>query len=368
MTETLHETLVDVLDSLTTMARDGARPEEAQARFRRLREQHPEAELELLWEEEAYDQFVHYDALLTRSGEGTVSLSFCPDRALPWPLRGVHRWNDQDLVRVNATVLKVEQAVACLDFIWDEAPLVERLLHSCLVQEELARDPIDLTDAELQEAMDGFRRARRLYTAEDTHRWMADRGITQEKLEKCVSDEALIAKLRGRVAAERVAEYFEAHRSDFDRACVAQIAFSDEESARLAYEQIRAGEMDFHDAARQRALETMARPERRTVETFAVLRRGEASAALTAVFEAAHGDLLPPVRTGDGHVVMQVLAREPAYLDDQTRRTIEQILFREWLEERRRAATIDWNWGNAQRTTAAGRPLSALSTLEEGDR
>src|SRR5207247_7550669 len=112
------------------------------------------------------------DALLHLPGEGTISLSFCPDRALPWPLRGVHRWSDKDLVRVNDTVLQVDQAIACLDFIWGEWPLVKRLVDTCLIQEALQKDPIDLSDAQLQQAMDGFRRAHQLYTAEDPFRWM----------------------------------------------------------------------------------------------------------------------------------------------------------------------------------------------------
>jgi hypothetical protein len=64
---------------------------------------------------------------------------------------------------------------------------------------------------------------------------MADRGITREKLEKCVSDEALVAKLRERVSAGRVEEYFAAHRSDFDRACIAQVAFPAARSTRSPF-------------------------------------------------------------------------------------------------------------------------------------
>src|SRR5262245_49738026 len=98
MKETLRRALVDSLDYLVTLTREGIRPAEARARLRLLQEQHPETGVDLLWEEEAYDQSVHYDALLRLSGEGTISLSFCPERALPWPLRGVQRWSEADLV------------------------------------------------------------------------------------------------------------------------------------------------------------------------------------------------------------------------------------------------------------------------------
>lgn len=366
MTVTVHETLVDALDELRSLVRAGARPAEAQARLRRLQKRHPDADLDLVWEEEAYDGAVHYDVLLSLPGEGTVSLSISPDRALPWPLRGVHRWSEADLVRVNASVLKVEQAIACLDFIWDEAPIVDRLLHACLVQEELGRDPIDLSDAELQDAIDGFRRARRLYTAADTHRWLERRGMTQEKLEQYVTDEAIVAKLRARVAAGRVEGYFDAHRRDFDRAYIARVDFSDEEHARRVYDQIRAGTMRLCEAAQHRFLAVAGTAKQGPHETFAVLRREDGATALAPAFDAAPGDLLPPIRTDESYAVLQVLAVMPARLEAPERRAIEAILFREWLEERREAATIEWFWGNAQRTSGAARPATALSSIEGG--
>ena len=98
----------------------GSGPTKPAPGFKPLRGRHPDLAIDLLAEEEAFDQSVHYDVLLRRAGEGTVSLSYCPERAIPWPLRGVHRWSEAELVRVNANVLQGEQAIACLDFIWDE--------------------------------------------------------------------------------------------------------------------------------------------------------------------------------------------------------------------------------------------------------
>src|SRR5262245_52676270 len=129
--------LVDTLEYLRTLIRESVRPEEARARLRLLQDSHPRARMELLWEEEACDYSVHYDTLLHFAGEGTISLSFCPERTLPWPLRGVHRWREMDLVRVNAKVLNVRQAIVFLDFIWNEAPILTRLVNACLIQEPL---------------------------------------------------------------------------------------------------------------------------------------------------------------------------------------------------------------------------------------
>src|SRR5262245_31538064 len=137
MTDTLTPALCAALDYLKGLSRERVRPEEARARLQTLRGRHPEARLDLLWEEEACDRSVHYDALLHQAGEGTVSLSFCPERTLPWPLRGVQRWREMNAGRVNATVVNVYQAVALLDFIWDAAPMLKRLVHVALIREAL---------------------------------------------------------------------------------------------------------------------------------------------------------------------------------------------------------------------------------------
>ena len=162
MNDSLRQAVLDVLDYLLSLQQESVRPREARARLQPLRGCHPGLQIDLLVEEEAFDKSVHYDVLVRRAGEGTISLSYCHERAVPWPLRGVHRTNEADLVRVNTNILQVDAAMACLDFIWDEAPIIERLVNTCLIHQELERQPISLSDAELQEAMNRFRSAKKL--------------------------------------------------------------------------------------------------------------------------------------------------------------------------------------------------------------
>jgi putative peptide maturation system protein len=354
MSATLHQTVSETLDYLMTLMREGVRPQEAKARLRLLQQRHPDTGMNLVWEEEAYDGSLHYDALLRLSEGATVSLSFCPDRALPWPLRGTHRWSEAELMRVNDTVLRVEQAIACLDFIWDEAPIINRLINVCLIQDEFDRDPIELTGAELQLGMDSFRRAHKLYNAEDTHRWMQQRGMTHEQLERLVADNLAVAKLRDRVAEGRIEIYFERQRADFDTAHIARIEFADEASARRTHRQILAGEVDFYQAAQRHFLAAAGQRERAERSLFAAIRRSEASAELgTAIFAAAPGEVVEPTRVADGYVIARLLSLTPARLDEPTRATIKELLFDEWLAARRRTARIEWFWGNSERAPQA---------------
>jgi putative peptide maturation system protein len=343
MADPLTPALGAALDYLKALNRDGVRPAEARARLQGLRGRYPEARVDLLWEEEACDRSVHYDALLYREGDGTVSLSYCPERTLPWPLRGVQRWSEMNLVRVNATVLKVDQAVALLDFAWGDAPVLRRLVHAAVVREALERDPVSVSDEDMQRALDGFRRVHRLYRAADMRRWMEQRGLTQEKLEGLVAEMAQLAALRSRVTAGRVEEYFDAHRADFDTASLAQFAVPDADGARQIADEIRTGAVDFYAAAERSFL--AGGPA--AGDLFATVRRGKVSPELAAALDAAPGEVVGPIRRGDGYVIVRVLSRTPARLDGPTRAAVQDALFELWLEERRATAAIEWYWGPA---------------------
>src|SRR5436309_464401 len=133
--EGVKPALVATLQFLQILQHEAVSPAEAKKRLYSLQANSPQLNFDLVWEEEAYDRSIHYDVLLTVPGTGTVSMSLCPDRAVPWPLRGVHRWSDSALLAVNRTVLKMDQAIACLDFIWNESPVMNRLIDVCLIQE-----------------------------------------------------------------------------------------------------------------------------------------------------------------------------------------------------------------------------------------
>jgi putative peptide maturation system protein len=352
MNQPFRQALPDLLDYLFALQQESVLPREARVRLQKLRAAHPDLQIDLLAEEVAFDRSVHYDALLRRAGEGTVSMSYCPERAIPWPLRGVHRWSEGDLVRVNTNVLQVEAAVACLDFIWDDSAIIERLINMCLIQEEVEREPVDLSDAELQAAMDRFRSAKKLFRAEDTRHWLERHGMSHQRLERYVAETAIVPKLRDRVSAGRVDDYFRQHHGDFDKVKVAQLVLESESQARELAETLRAGREDFASAAERlyfAAAEHGAPPK---TSLFAVLELRQVDPELRQpLFSATPGHLVGPVAGPTGPTLMRVLSIVPGQLDEATRAAIKDILFKEWLAERRQAARIEWCWGNASDTS-----------------
>jgi putative peptide maturation system protein len=341
--------LDDALAFLTAAAAERAEPTEAQRRLHELRREHPGVQLRLVWQREPYDGSIHYDLLMTRPGSGTVSLSYAPDLALPWAFRGGHRVSERLLVRVNGVDMELDQAIACLDFLWDESRLADRLVTACLVREALEEDVLELSDAELQEAMDAFRRARGLLDGGATREWMARHCLSHADLEELAAGEAAVARLRKKTTGDRVRPYFATHRRQLDVLRIAELVFASGAAARRAADETDAGR-DFFAMA-EAALATGAASS--PAGFFRTLRRGDLATVIAeSVAGARAGMTLGPQPAGGGHALIRVLAVQPAVLDEPTTDLIERRLFDAWLNLRKESARVEWFWGNAGRTQA----------------
>ena len=176
--------------------------------------------------------------------------------------------------------------------------------------------------------------------------------MTHEKLERYVADRAIVPKLRDRIAAGHVEEYFRQHSDDFDTARIARLEMANESQAQELSGQIRAGTQSFFAAAERLFFEAAGRGAPPKASLFAMIERRQAEPAVRDhLFAAAPGQLVGPVPVETGYTLMRVVAIIPAQLDGRTRAVIKDILFKDWLAEHRQAARIEWCWGSASKTS-----------------
>jgi len=331
-----------VLEYLWVLSSDEVCPADALQRLRGLSAAYPECALDLLWEEDPYSKTVHYDVLLYVEGEGSVSLSVCPEGETPWPLRGVQSRRERDLVRVNRETVDVMSALALIDVLRDKTQVMAHLVSQCLIRGAVRDRALEVSDGEVEAAVDRFRRRRGLYGIEQTHEWLAQRGMTSEDLYEMLAAEAAKIKLREEIAEGRVEEYFTSHESEFDTARLARLRVRGEEEAGCLYDKLSAGELDFFEAAQQQFLRDV---QAGTSELLVVVRRDHMPHANSdAIFRAGAGELLGPFQYGDEYEILQVLQISQARIDEDTREAVKDRLFEEWLEREHQKATIEWFW------------------------
>jgi putative peptide maturation system protein len=331
-----------ITDSAGLLARLSALrppPERALEEVGPLRLRHPDVAFDLLWTEDGPDGFLIYQILLRASDGTTLSLGQAPARAIPWPLRGTQRWHDSYLLAVNGRSLRIGEAFGYLDFFWGDRRAQQQLVDACLVREALEAAPVSLGDGEVQAALDELRRARGLFTAEDTRRWLEQYRLTHDALERQARTLASYQRLRQREVGDLVPAHFETHRRDFDGAVLSRLRVASEKQGRELVAAIDRGEDDLTAAARRLAA---------GATFFATVRRHQLPADLAeAVLDRGQRLLLRRERPGV-HEVVQVTELVPARLDEATRAAVLDQLFERWLEERRAAAQVVWFWGRSE--------------------
>ncbi len=193
---------------------------------------------------------------------------------------------------------------------------------------------IAIADEDLQRAADAFREARGLFEAAATMAWLEARGLTVDQFEKLVEEELLLERLKDRVVAGRIESFFAENKVRFDAAELSHILVADEGTARELHAQV------VEDGADLAGLARLHSTDRRTGPAggyLGALRRKQVPAPLeAAVFGAKAGEVVGPLRSEDGWHLVRVHAVRRATLDEDTRATIREVLFREWLDAERR--------------------------------
>lgn len=330
--------LLDCLGMLEELDCGRIRPGSAQAHLARLRERWPGLDLTLVWDTEEADGSVVYDLLIEEPAR-TLSLAVAGASTLPWPLRGVTRSGERDLVRVGRTRLQVADALAALEFVWEQPGLLARVVDTGVVRGELLARPVAPDEDRIQQCADAFRRGKGLLTAEDTHRWLRQQGLDDRGFHDRMVQLATLEDLRERLVGRQADELVERQRgalATLTFAWVAQVA-GPQDPLQLSGE----------PAPQPEVLLQVADAVRRGMPAGVV--RQEVLAAPAELREAAAGIWCPTTVAGQQARAV-VLFRDPVRDEAQARRVARACLFDLWLAEQRGRADVEWFWGTAERT------------------
>jgi len=333
------------LGFVAALAADRADPEEALERLHGLRTRLPGVELELVWDRETLADRPAYDLLISDDEIGTVSLALT-DRGLPFPLRGMQRWREAAVLRVDGRLMLVQDVLMLLDAAWGETRVLERLVDIMVLRRELERTPYAASDGvrddQLQRGVDDLRRRHGLMTPDATERWLAERGQTIAGLEALVEEQLAYAHLRRHHVGAAARAAFDADPARWDRVELLAFAAGSEPTALALRDELRGGGDLLAIAARELARHAGGAPGTRAI-AFEALPRHAIAVHGGGALEA--GAAIAARLRGAGPYVAVVRGVAPARWDDATREAVEQALFEDWLRARRARAHVEWNWG-----------------------
>lgn len=221
----------------------------------------------------------------------------------------------------------------------DKMGLLWDALKGILISQVAEREGITTSDEELQKALNTFRQDKGLHKKLETEDWLKQKEMTIEDLETHLERIIVADKLKEKITADKVNQYFAENRLSFDTAKLSHILVEKEGIAHEIFSQITEEESDFSALARKYSVDNDSKDAGGYLGF--VNRKAISSAMESAVFGAGDGDIVGPVKTDLGYHIIKVEKVQIGELDDNTRKAIKDDLFSNWLEEETRNAGID---------------------------
>ncbi len=188
---------------------------------------------------------------------------------------------------------------------------------------------IRVSDEELQETADDYRRLRGLFSVQEMERFLSEAGVTEDEFETFCEESVLMERMRAALGKEsRVEEHFVNNRAALDRARISVLVVADRALANEIAIQVTEEGEDFHALARRHSVDEATRYWGGHV---GLVSRGMLPAELSSkVFNATAGQLLGPFERDNLFQLLLVEEVTRAELDEAVREAIKDAIFEEW--------------------------------------
>jgi putative peptide maturation system protein len=335
MSTSFEHALMDAVSLLRELPHHKNSIENARARFKRFSTSHRDVRCDLLVDQQPGSREADYDVLMGAPDGGTVALSWRPDNGIPGGVQYADHWAANYVLTVNERHTSIQSALIYLNTVLKpRRNLMEDLINRLLIERAIDEAPPPVSRQETERAIDDFRRSQGLYTAAATRQWLDEMCLTMEALGRLVANNVRTRKFKRRVTADKVRPFYEAHRKDFDVLTILRVQVSSKaRTLSLAKAAARVGLWKFL----QKRAGQLPTPNAQIATMYARELPPEfGSASLNTIVRPQGADLK--------HWMGQLLRRRAARFDQSTRASIEELLFQDWLADRRSQATIRWHW------------------------
>ena len=247
------------------------------------------------------------------------------------------------VVKIDGEAIDLAEFVRVLKLTGQFDPLLDQFVRDRLASRAARKLGIQLSETEIQERANQFRRARGLHRASDTNKYLDAMRISMEEFEAFITDTLYQEKMMQQVCSDdAVKEYFKLNSPKFDSVELSHIVLDSEAKAREMMAVLLEDPESFEDMAREHSVaETRAQGG-----LIGKVPRGSLRSDVEAkAFAAAAGDLVGPFVKADRKTleIFRVNAKHPARLDDSTATDVRRALREEWLQARIREHFIETN-------------------------
>jgi len=232
----------------------------------------------------------------------------------------------------SGDTISPEEVVKYLSLTRQIHPVYTEIIKQKEVLRKAEELNLQITDEQLQDYCDNFRKVCGLYTAEETMDFFEKQGLNEDDFESFCEASVLISMLKDHLADEnKIEEYFVNNRTDLDMARISSIMVGDENLANEIFLQVTEDEEDFHALARLHSVDDATKHAGGYV---GYVSRGMLWPEISAkVFNANTGDVLGPFALEKYHQLILVEELKKADLNEDSQEMIKEGIFNEWLSQ-----------------------------------
>ena len=245
------------------------------------------------------------------------------------------------VVKIDDEVFSTEDFIKLLKLDGRFENLMEDILRDKLAVRAAKKCGITLTDEEVQEKADQFRRVHGLHRARETNDYFDGLGVSLDDFESFLMDMLYHEKMMAQVATETaINEYFQLNSPRFDSIEVSHIVMDSEGGAREMLSYLTDDPGSFEEMAAEHSVAETGPQGGHIGKVLRGSLQGEVEAK---VFNAEAGDLLGPFPAADGShfEIFRVDQKSPAQLDDESRAEVTRLLRDDWLLARSKEHSIE---------------------------
>jgi peptidylprolyl isomerase len=245
------------------------------------------------------------------------------------------------IVKIDGDAIGVAEFMQTLKLSGQYEGLVEQLVRDRLTVRSAKKHGVRVSEEEVQERADQFRRARGLHRASDTNKYLDAMRVSLDEFEAFIADGLYQEKMMQKVCSDQAVQaYFNLHSPRFDSIEVSHIVLDAEGKAKEMISVLGDDPGCFEEMAREHSIaDTRGHGGR-----IGKVMRGSLRTDVEAkVFNAAVGELLGPFASADrtAFEIFRVDARHPARLDDDTAAEVRRLLREDWLRTRAQEHIIE---------------------------
>jgi parvulin-like peptidyl-prolyl isomerase len=240
------------------------------------------------------------------------------------------------VVKIDGTAIDLTELVRVLKLTGQFEALLEQFVRDRLAVLGARKAGIKVSEEEIQERANQFRRVRGLHRATDTNKYLDALRVSADEFETFIANGLYQEKMMSKVCgADAIQGYFKLNSPKFDCIEVSHIVVDSEPKAREMIAVLRDDPDTFQEMAREHSI---AETRDKGGLIGKVLRGSLRPDVEAKVFNAAPADLLGPFASADrtAFEIFRVNAKHPARLDDDTATEVRRLLGEDWLQARAR--------------------------------